>query len=165
MRRMAGFHVGWGGSCAGAALVASGCRRAARGEGREAGEGRPAQPPPPRSRCQCEAGRPPADTSLRRRLLPPGGGSTSAASAAAAPSMGSGGRRGAAGARALPLLLLLLPAPGAPAALALPGECRPPLAFSPGQRLPRGAGHYRLSPRGAGPSLTGSSARGRGAGG
>ncbi|KAK2535738.1 hypothetical protein Q9233_003464 [Columba guinea] len=122
---MAGFHVGWGGSCAGAALVASGCRRAARGEGREAGEGRPAQPPPPRSRCQCEAGRPPADTSLRRRLLPPGGGSTSAASAAAAPSMGSGGRRGAAGARALPLLLLLLPAPGAPAALALPDvdEC------------------------------------------
>lgn len=37
--------------------------------------------------------------------------------------MGSGGRRGAAGARALPLLLLLLPAPGA-AALPLPGECR-----------------------------------------
>ncbi|XP_065695794.1 signal peptide, CUB and EGF-like domain-containing protein 2 isoform X3 [Patagioenas fasciata] len=39
--------------------------------------------------------------------------------------MGSGGRRGAAGARTLPLLLLLLPAPGAPAALALPDvdEC------------------------------------------
>ncbi|KAM7109785.1 signal peptide, CUB and EGF-like domain-containing protein 2 isoform 3-T5 [Ciconia maguari] len=39
--------------------------------------------------------------------------------------MGSGGRRGAAGARALPLLLLLLPAPGAPAALPLPDvdEC------------------------------------------
>ncbi|XP_050831330.1 signal peptide, CUB and EGF-like domain-containing protein 2 isoform X1 [Serinus canaria] len=39
--------------------------------------------------------------------------------------MGSGGRRGATGARALPLLLLLLPAPGGPAALALPDvdEC------------------------------------------
>ncbi|KAL9849846.1 signal peptide, CUB and EGF-like domain-containing protein 2 isoform 3-T3 [Geothlypis trichas] len=39
--------------------------------------------------------------------------------------MGSGGRRGATGARALPLLLLLLPAPAGPAALALPDvdEC------------------------------------------
>ncbi|XP_068050745.1 signal peptide, CUB and EGF-like domain-containing protein 2 isoform X2 [Anomalospiza imberbis] len=39
--------------------------------------------------------------------------------------MGSGGRRGATGARALPLLLLLLPAPGGPAALPLPDvdEC------------------------------------------
>ncbi|XP_056210778.1 signal peptide, CUB and EGF-like domain-containing protein 2 [Falco biarmicus] len=39
--------------------------------------------------------------------------------------MGSGGRRGATGARALPLLLLLLPAPGAPAALPPPDvdEC------------------------------------------
>ncbi|XP_048163944.1 signal peptide, CUB and EGF-like domain-containing protein 2 isoform X5 [Corvus hawaiiensis] len=37
--------------------------------------------------------------------------------------MGSGGRRGATGARALPLLLLLLPAPAGPAALPLPGEC------------------------------------------
>ncbi|XP_071284046.1 signal peptide, CUB and EGF-like domain-containing protein 2 isoform X1 [Agelaius tricolor] len=39
--------------------------------------------------------------------------------------MGSGGRRGATGARALPLLLLLLPAPAGPAALPLPDvdEC------------------------------------------
>uniref|UniRef100_A0A8C3M824 Signal peptide, CUB and EGF-like domain-containing protein 2 n=1 Tax=Geospiza parvula TaxID=87175 RepID=A0A8C3M824_GEOPR len=39
--------------------------------------------------------------------------------------MGSGGRRGATGARALPLLLLLLPAPAGPAALSLPDvdEC------------------------------------------
>ncbi|XP_026648977.2 signal peptide, CUB and EGF-like domain-containing protein 2 isoform X2 [Zonotrichia albicollis] len=39
--------------------------------------------------------------------------------------MGSGGRRGASGARALPLLLLLLPAPAGPAALPLPDvdEC------------------------------------------
>ncbi|RMC12225.1 hypothetical protein DUI87_09736 [Hirundo rustica rustica] len=39
--------------------------------------------------------------------------------------MGSGGRRGATGARALPLLLLLLPAPGGPAAPPLPDvdEC------------------------------------------